>query len=206
MKEGIHVVFDNKVLWMIAGSTATSNFGTNMVTAVYTIFALNYLHFSPTALGLVFTIGAIGFVVGVQVSSRVTSTPGVGLTFAFAISFGFASLANPLALYGYPFVILSIVSFAEGIMIPIYNINAVSLRQAITPNDPQGRMNATTRTMVWGTLPAGSILGGVLGITIGVVNTIYIGAAISGLAVLWILSGPVVRLKKQPEPIASTSR
>ena len=67
-------------------------------------------------------------------------------------------------------------------------------------------MNATTRTMVWGTLPAGSILGGVLGITIGVVNTIYIGAAISGLAVLWILSGPVVRLKKQSEPIASTSR
>ncbi|MHB8565479.1 MAG: MFS transporter [Nitrososphaerales archaeon] len=203
MKEGIHVVLGNKILWMIAGSTATSNFGGNMIAAVYTIFALNYLHFSPVALGLVFTTGAVGFVIGVQIAPRFTAKLGVGVGLAVSISIGFVALANPLALYGYSFVVLSGVSLVQGIMIPIYNINAVSLRQAITPDNLQGRMNATTRTIVWGTLPVGSFLGGILGVTIGVVSTLYIGAVISGLAVLWIISGPVVKLKKQPAAITS---
>ena len=38
----------------------------------------------------------------------------------------------------------------------IYNINQVSLRQAITPERIQGRMNATMRFLVWGTIPARS--------------------------------------------------
>ena len=38
----------------------------------------------------------------------------------------------------------------------IYNINQVSLRQAITPERIQGRMNATMRFLVWGTIPIGS--------------------------------------------------
>ena len=62
-------------------------------------------------------------------------------------------------------------------------------------------MNAAMRTIVWGTIPVGSIIGGVLGETVGVVNTLYYGAFISGLAILWILLGPVVRIRKQPEPV-----
>ena len=41
-----------------------------------------------------------------------------------------------------------------------WNINQVSLRQAITPPRMQGRMNATMRFIVWGTIPLGAILGG----------------------------------------------
>jgi len=35
----------------------------------------------------------------------------------------------------------------------VYNVNQVSFRQAITPLDMQGRMNATMRFIVWGTMP-----------------------------------------------------
>ena len=41
----------------------------------------------------------------------------------------------------------------------IYNISQVSYRQAITPNRMLGRMNATMRFMVWGTMPLGSLTG-----------------------------------------------
>ena len=37
------------------------------------------------------------------------------------------------------------------------------LRQAITPPRMQGRMNATMRFIVWGTIPLGAIIGGALG-------------------------------------------
>ncbi len=189
MKEGIHVVTDNPILKRIAGSTATTNLGTNMLGAVFLIFAYDQLHFTPGAVGLIGTIGAFGFVAGVLLTGRITARLGVGVSLAVSAGSGFIALANPLAQYG------------RGLMSPMYNINQVSLRQAITPNQ-EGRMNATMRTIVWGTIPAGSIIGGVLGGTIGVVNTLYVGAMVSGLATPWIVLGPVVKIKVQPEPIA----
>jgi len=76
----------------------------------------------------------------------------------------------------------------------------VSLRQAITPDRVQGRMNATMRTIVWGTIPIGSLLGGILATSIGVVPTIVLGGFIAMLAAGWILAGPI-RIKEQPQPV-----
>ena len=101
-----------------------------------------------------------------------------------------------------PFVLPPIVAFIIGISSPVYNISQVSLRQAITPNRLQGRMNATMRVVVWGTIPVGSFVGGILGGSIGLSDTMYLGGLIAGLATLWIVLGPALRLKTQPEPIA----
>ena len=201
MWEGVLVVGTNPVLWRIAGATATSNLGTNIMGAVFIIFVYKQLNFSPGELGLIGSIGAIGFVLGVLITGRITAKLGVGVSLAVSIGSGFIALANPLALSGNAFLILAAVGFVSSVMLPMYNITQVSLRQAITPNKVQGRMNATMRTIVWGTIPVGSIVGGILGERIGVVPTIYLGAFISGLAVLWILLGPVIKIRKQPEPV-----
>jgi hypothetical protein len=83
---------------------------------------------------------------------------------------------------------------------PVYNINQVSLRQAITPDRVQGRMNATVRTVIWGTMPIGAFLGGVIGSAYGLLPAMYIGIAFATLAGFWILLGPI-RLRVQPEPV-----
>ena len=201
MREGIHVIIGNPILKRLAGCAATGNLGSNMLGAVIVIYAFNYLHLSTIEFGLIGTIGAVGFVVGALVSGRFTARFGVGVSLALSTLSGFVAIANPLAQYGYPFFILAAVSFLVGMLLPIYNINAVSLRQAITPNRLQGRMNATMRTIIWGTIPIGAIIGGVLGGLIGVVNTLYLGAAVAGFSTTWIVFGPVVRVKTQPTPI-----
>ena len=114
---------------------------------------------------------------------------------------GLALLATPIALVGAPAVILATTGFIEGLTIPIYNINQVSLRQAITPDRVQGRMNATMRTIVWGTIPLGAFIGGILGTSIGLVQTIALGGILSTLAASWIFLGPVIRLREQPTPV-----
>ncbi len=58
-------------------------------------------------------------------------------------------------------------------------------------------MNATVRTIVWGTIPIGLFLGGVLGQQIGVVPALVVGAGVATFASIWILTGPV-RLRQQP--------
>ena len=203
MREGIEVVLGNRYLRMIAGCTATSNLGTNMVQAVLTIFALRTLRFTTTELGLVGSIGAVGFLAGVLVVTRFTARVGLGRILALSIAVPGAFVFLPLATLGYPFLVLAAVSFVVGLSVPAYNVNQISLRQAITPDRLQGRMNATMRTIVWGTIPVGSLLGGLLGNNVGVVDTMYVGGAIAGLASVWIALGPVMNLREQPEPVQS---
>ena len=86
----------------------------------------------------------------------------------------------------------------------IYNVNQVSLRQAITPERMLGRMNATMRFIVWGTIPIGSLVGGVLGRPIGLQATIWVGAIGSFLGFLPVLLQPGPRpapdIPIRPEP------
>ncbi len=201
MKEGILVVTKNPILSRIAGCTGTSNLGSSIFGAVYLLFAYNVLHLSPFLVGVIGAPGGLAFVIGVIAVGWISRKLGVGRTLLFSTATSFAFLGFPLAMLGQPVVVLATLTFIASFGTPIYNIVQVSLRQAITPDIVQGRMNATMRTIVWGTLPAGSLIGGALGTYLGVVYTLAIGAAISGLAFLWILLGPVIKLKEQPTQV-----
>ena len=80
-----------------------------------------------------------------------------------------------------PFLVVAQLLF--GFTVVVYNIVQVSYRQAICPPRLQGRMNSVMRFIVWGTIPLGGLLGGALGTTIGLRETIVVGAIGGGLAV-----------------------
>jgi MFS family permease len=201
MWEGIQIVTGNSTLWKIAGATATSNLGTNMAFAVELIFLYRNLHLTPGLVGLTFAIGAVGGLLGAIASGPIVARLGVGLTLFLSILTGGLVMATVLAAYTNAVVFLSALFFIEFLLGAPYNITQVSLRQAITPDRVQGRMNATMRTIVWGTMPIGSLLGGILGSTIGVVPTIVLGGFIALLAAGWILAGPI-RIRIQPDPVS----
>ena len=200
MWEGIRFVFSNPTIWKIAGSTSTSNLGSNIFFAVYLIFAYRVLHLSPGVIGLIFGAGAVGGLLGALSASWIARRIGLGPTlFVTIIAFGLGALLVPLAQFGFAVPLLLASSVIGSFANPVYNINQVSLRQAITPDRVQGRMNATVRTVIWGTIPIGAFIGGIVGNTYGLVPAMYIGIAFSLLAGVWILLGPV-RLKVQPQP------
>jgi len=205
IKEGLEVVFKSPILWRIAGCTATSNLGSSMIFgAVLLVFMYRDLHLSAAVVGIIFAIGSAGGLLGAFLASAISQRLGLGRTLAVVtLTDGLALLLTPLALLGAPVIVLSATGLITGLCVPVYNINQVSLRQAITPDRVQGRMNATMRTIVWGTFPVGGVLGGILGTSVGVVPTLILGGAISTLAALWIFLGPVIRLKKQPAPVAA---
>ena len=55
---------------------------------------------------------------------------------------------------------------------------------------------------MWGTIPIGSVLGGLLGGVIGLHETIWIGAIGSFFPFLFVLFSPVRSIRKMPEPVA----
>jgi len=116
---------------------------------------------------------------------------------------GFGSLLLPLASRAVPLPWLVVGSFLFSLGSPLYNINQVSLRQAITPMRLQGRMNASMRFMVWGTMPIGSVLGGVLGTALGLRWTLVIAGIGGSTAFLWLLFSPVPTVTEIPTPAVS---
>ncbi len=195
VRVGIACVFGSPVLATIAGCTATSNFGTSMLSAVYLIFAYRDLHVPAVTLGLVLACANLGFI-GAAFASRLTQRFGLGRTLvASMLTSGVAPLLLPLALHGAAIPILFVSELLQTCVVPIYNINQVSLRQTIVPQGLQGRMNATMRTLVWGTMPFGALAGGALGSALGIVPTILIAAGVTSSACLWLLLGTVRRLQ-----------
>ena len=201
MREGIRVITGNKLLWTQAGCTGTSNFGSNIFFVAIVLYAYRTLGISKGVIGIAFSVGAVGFLVGVLISSAVTEKLGLGKAIALSSAGSFGLLVVLLAKGSFAVLIIGVALFVGYLGNPIYNINQVSLRQIITPNRLQGRMNSTMRTIVWGTIPAGSLLGGVFSTSLGIIPTLVIGGLISGGSFLWIVLGPIFRLSKQPEPM-----
>ncbi len=201
IREGLNVVFGNRLLWSIAGCTATTNFFGSLWQAVFILYLTRELGVPPAVQGVIFAAGAPGALLAALVSARVAKRLGLGKAIIAAILLSNVSslliiLANgPLPVAA---TIMVVSGFFSSFGNVIYNVNQVSLRQSITPDRLLGRMNASMRVIVWGTIPLGSIIGGALGDAIGLRPTIVIGTVLGLSAFLWIFFSPVRKLKAVP--------
>ena len=201
IKEGLAVVFHSPILRSIAGCTATNNFFSNVRFAVLTIYVVRELGIQPGLLGIIFAVGSLGALIGALQGSAIARRWGIGPTLVGAVSVGsLGSLALPAAQGPMTFAVamLMLGLFVSSSANPVYNITQVSLRQSIVPLRLQGRMNASMRFLVWGTIPLGSLTGGALGEVIGIHTTLLIGAIGGLLAVIWVYFSPVRRLIEPP--------
>jgi MFS family permease len=204
LREGLAIVLGNPLLRSIAGCTGTSNLFGNALMTVYVLYVTRQLGIGPALLGLIFSVAGPGALLGSLLAGRIATRFGLGATIIGSMIVGdVANLLIPLA-SGPTFVVvgmLMVPSFVAGVTGPVYNINQVSLRQAITPARLQGRMNASVRFLVWGTIPIGALLGGALGEALGLRPTILAMAVCSMLAPLWVVFSPVRSLRTQPAPV-----
>lgn len=205
IRAGLGFVLHNPSLRAIAGGTATSNlFGSlGMATLIVYIADPVYLGLSPATIGVVFALGNLGALVGALTANRLAARIGVGRTIIgtlFVGSFNLLLVAAAPAAMPIPFLVAG--GLLGGFSQMAYNINQVSYRQAICPPRMQGRMNATIRFLVWGTMPIGGILGGVLATVVGVHEAIWIGAILGLTSVLFPLLSPVRHIQFMPAPTA----
>jgi MFS family permease len=194
--EGLRYVLGHRLLRPIAVCTATSNLFAQILQTQGIVFMVRTLGFSAAQIGTAYALGNVGFLIGASLTNTLIRRLGVGRTIVLSIGVvsPFAFLI-PLASLGAPMVLVTVGLFGFALGNPTYNIAQVSLRQAICPDRLQGRMNASMRFTVWGTLPIGAALGGVLGGWIGLRPTLFIGAAGSCLAWIAPAFSPVWRLR-----------
>jgi MFS family permease len=201
VREGLRYVLRHPLLRPIAACTSLSNLFSSMAFAVLILFAVRRLGLSPGRIGIAFAIGGSGLLLGAFVSDRLAGPIGLGRTIVAAtIPFTASAFCFAVADRQSAMALLVTGTFLGGIGSVVYNVNQVSLRQAITPERMQGRMNATMRFIVWGTMPIGSLIGGALGETIGLRPTLWVAAIGGATAMLPPLLSPVRKLRRIPEP------
>ncbi len=203
VREGATMVFQHPLLRTIALANTIQSLGASVAEAVILIFAYRSLHLSPGLVGIAIAVGSIGDLLGTVVVSRATRKLGVGPTLGLSSLLGACSyLLIPLGLFGFPAAAIAVWRLLYGLHISTYNINQVSLRQMITPDRFQGRMNATIRTTSYGVLGIGPLIGGLLGTSVGLVPTILLGGCIyvAGTALLLTKSMRTLKAFLPPVP------
>lgn len=201
--EGLRVVFGNPLLRAIAGCTATCNLFGAAAGSVLVLYATRDLHFDAVQLGLVLSAGSPGSLLGALLAGPLARRLGIGPTIVASAALGGLAMAcAPLATGPFPlkFALLAAGGFLGGFSAVVYNVSQVSLRQTVTPDRLLGRMNATMRFLVWGTLPLGSLLGGALGAAIHLRATLWLAALGSAAAALWVYASPVRALREPQAP------
>ena len=196
MREGIGVVFRSPLLRAFAGCLGTSNFASNIFFALYILFGTRELGMNAAELGLTYGLGASGAVLAAVIAPALANRLGVGRTLILGACLG--SLEVAPVVFATPrtaLLLLFLSSLLGNFGWVLYNVNAVSLRQVITPTALQGRVNATFSFLVSGMLPLGALAGGVLGELLGLRSAIIIAAVGSLSAVLWVLFSPARSLR-----------
>jgi len=114
--------------------------------------------------------------------------------------FGLTGLLVPLAVLMPRAAIAMVVAaeFGQWMSLIVYYVNAVSVRQALTPDRLRGRVNATMRFIAGGMLPIGALIGGALGTMLGLPATLVVAAFGMLLAVLWLYLSRVRTLRALP--------
>jgi len=194
VRVGVLLVLRHSILRPIAVCSASMNLFYQMLAAVYIIYVTTQLHLSPAAIGLIFGIGSLAGLGGAVVASPAAERLGIGMTLILSIVVSSVGALAILLVHSSDLFAVATLTAAQLVLtfgIPLYNINQLSMRQAITPPGLRGRVNATNRCLVWGTMPIGSLIGGLLAQAIGMQPTIALAGAGMLLTCLWLVISPV---------------
>ena len=160
IKFGIRYLYNQKTLRRLVITTATIGVCYSMGNATMVLFIIKELELAPQYFGVILTIQGVGALLGAIVAPKASKRFGRSIMMTLGI---FVS-SLVLLLLGFAPNIYIFVALATlgGFAISQWNILLMATYQTIIPNELFGRIHGTRRTLVWGMMPIGSLLGGVL--------------------------------------------
>ncbi|MEO8228142.1 MAG: MFS transporter [Chloroflexota bacterium] len=205
--EGLRRVAGDRVLRDLAGSTGLFNLGSGMLLAVVVLFATTEVGLDAAGFGLVYGVGNVGFILGALAVGALTKRVGVGRAFAWSTYLGAVAMILIAIAGGAAGALLLLAGrFVGAVAAPLFNVNALSLRQARVSDEIMGRVNATFLFIDWGPLPIGSLLGGLLAGALGRRAALIAAAACGVAGAVWVRLSPAARLTSLTSPADSAAR
>jgi MFS family permease len=195
--EGMRFTYRHRTLTPLAISVHFWFLGNSIAVMTFAPFALRDLGMDPLAYGIALAFAGVGGFLGAILAPRAGARLGAGgavmlgrglvvlpwVVLAVAPTVGAAGVVLSLA-------VVCAAQFVYGFAMGIEDANDMGYRQAVAPDEMQGRMNATIRTVNRVTLLVGSLLGGLLATALGYRVSMVIGAAVFVVATLVLAFSP----------------
>lgn len=170
-------------------------------TAIFLLYLSRDLALPPSIIGSLLGVGSVGALAGALLASTVARRIGIGPSFvagAFLV-IPFLILRGLIAGPPATTVVLLAATQLVGLFgASLFNVNGPSLRQALTPPQLLGRVNASYRFLVWGTGPIGALLGGTLGELFGLRTALLITGLASLVTLPVLLTSPLPATREVP--------
>ena len=160
MKFGIKYLFNEKVLRRLVVTTASIGVCYSMGTATMVLFIIKELELPKQLFGVILTIQSLGAISGAFMAPRLSKKFGRSRV----MTFGITTSSLVLLLNGFApniYIYVGLATFGA-FAVSQWNILLMATYQTVIPNELYGRIHGTRRTLVWGMMPIGSLLGGVL--------------------------------------------
>ncbi len=203
--EGLRFLWADRRIRAIATSTVLFNFFSNVTFSIFLVYAVRVLDLGAGTIGILFAIGSLGGVAGALLARRISGRIGIGPTIALGglsstmlILVPLAPASNPI-----PFLLTAQLVMTFGVI--LFNVTSISFQQEVTPERMLGRLNASRRFLVWGVIPLGMLLGGALASTIGLRETLFVGAIGIAFASIPILVSPLRSLGPGQSPASASA-
>ncbi|WP_412543017.1 MFS transporter [Longispora sp. K20-0274] len=200
IRAGLRFVFGHPLLRAITVTGAISNLAGVLGSSMLLVLLAGQLRLSPGLCGLVFSAEAVGGILGALVAERTTARLGQGraMWVSMLVSSVLWLAAVPLFQADARLVGALVLHFLGWVVFMTFKISAVGFRQRVCPPELLGRMTATVRFVMWGAMPVGALLGGLLGHTFGARPAMWAGAVLELLAVLPVLLSPLRGMRDLP--------
>lgn len=183
VREGLAALLGQPVLRAITISTTLVNLMISILTPLLLLYLARILHLTPTLIGVLLMVAGLGGVLGALAGGAAARWLAVPVVIALGLVLCGVGCLLIAAATGPPLLVMGMLVAglgAWGFGVPFSNVNQLSLRQSLTPARLQARVAASSRTLTWGAIPIGALVGGQLGEYVGVRPTL----AISGFGTL----------------------
>jgi MFS family permease len=160
LKFGVRFLFTHQRLRQLVIITTILGFLFSASHATIALFMIKELGLDPRYFGVVLAIQGVGGVAGGLLANRLSTrfTRGKTLAGAIMLTTILILLTGLMPNIHYFTLTATLAGFAS----TIWNILLMSTYQVLIPNHLYGRIHGARRTIVWGLMPIGAFLGGVI--------------------------------------------
>jgi MFS family permease len=188
----------------IGGGLSMVSLAMNAAFAVLMFYLVNQLKMDAGMVGLVFLAFGVGGAIGAMTISPLAGRIGTGTALVIFPLLGAAGLASITAgsAWGLAPSTAVIVVFAGSVVMGAgllgFSVLGSGVRQLLAPDQARGRVLGTLRFIELGSMPLGSVIGGVVGERFGAPSAIFVAAALLVTTVAWVLATPLRGLRELP--------
>jgi predicted MFS family arabinose efflux permease len=157
--------------------------------AVYLVFATS-IGFEPAAIGLLAAVGGLSSIAGAVLAGRASRRLGIGrflISTMVLVTIGNVCIALTPDATIVGVALLLAQQLLSDSSLTAFDVVAVSIRQATVDDRTLGRVVASFHALAMGFMLTGTVIGGILGETIGLRAALVVGAlgGVLAIAILW---------------------